>query len=287
MQRWRELLAVKASAGRSIARDDITVDDLATAARRVTDDALDSFASTGRYLREVTVWRTEIDRMFAEFELGDYRGLVIAGEGGIGKSTILARYVEDRLAGGDVVLFYRASTLGDISLGDRVRRDLGVAVPFFEDLLAALHGPFTAAGHRKLRIVIDGVNEHADPASQVTAIDAMVRQADSYPWLRFVVSVRTSAYERLPPDARFGRLPRTRYLLGEERRGAESVKTPLLQISLLEASEAADVYERYRAYVRRDAQDPDDPGRTRSHRLRRSPISIRSVRRCRCSATRC
>jgi len=260
MQRWRELLSVKSAAGRAIARDDIAIDDLATAARRVTDDAIDSFVSTGRYLREVTVWRAEIDRVFAQFELGDYRGLVVAGEGGIGKSTILARHVEDRLGAGDVVLFYRASTLGDVPLGDRVRRDLGVAVPFFEDLLAALHGPFTAAGNRKLRIVIDGVNEHPDPAMLIAAIDAMVRQAESYPWLRFAVSVRTSSYARLPPDARFGRLPRTRYLLGEERHGAETVKTPLVNIPLLEASEAADVYERYRAYVKRDAQDPDDPG---------------------------
>lgn len=261
--RWAELLARKAMPARVLAASSVSAEHLRAAADRRTVSTLQSMQASGRYLPEASVDRADAQEWLAQFEQGDFRGLVIAGESGGGKSTLIARYAERRRAAGDVVLFYRASLLTDTDLQARIVRDLGVRETYFEDLLTAIEHCVRGAGDGapRLFVMVDGVNEFpADPAGLVRAIDALVAQAASYTWMRVAVTVRSAAYERLPPDARFGRVPDARYLEVEEQRGETVTRTPLMRLGPFPPEAVGELYERYRNYRQRDPQDPADEG---------------------------
>ncbi len=254
---WRALLAKKAVSTPALTLDKLTWKSLCQAADQVTRATLETLVASGRYLREASVGRPRVERKLQDFERGDYRGFVIAGPAGIGKSTLLARYADERRAAGELVLFYRAANLRQPKIDQRILRDLGVRGAFFEDFLAALQ-PQVPDGMR-VRVLVDAVSEHPGATAElVRAIDGLVAQADSYPWLRVVVTIRTAAYERLPPDARFGVAANARYFLVPRQEGEASVRTPLVEMAPLSSEKLRSTYRLYRDYRRASSDDPDN-----------------------------
>lgn len=255
---WQERVAAKEVEQAVLGSDGITIEALRVASSMQLDAAMQPLIDSAKYIPEATVPRAAIDKTLDTFEHGDYRALVLSGGGGTGKTTILADHARRRHEAGDVVLFYRASTLNGIDLSDRVIRDFGIRGMFFEDFLAAADAAF---GDARLRVVVDAVNEHpTDAPGLVRAIDDLVRQAESYPWLRVVASIRDVGYERMPPNARFGRGPGTRYFAPPRAEGEQERDSVLIDVPPFELDELALVYERYRELRRPDPADPASVG---------------------------
>jgi tetratricopeptide (TPR) repeat protein len=263
-QHWQALLASKAVDVELLAADSLTFDALRGAARRVADQALEALVQSGKYLREASVDRADLAEHLGSFEYGKYGAFVLGGESGIGKSTLLARYVEARRDAGDAVAFYRASALPSADVSSRLIRDLGLAGMHVEDFLAAA-SPLLTEG-RRFWLVIDAVNEFAgDVADLVRHLDQLVQQAAGYDGFRLVVSVRDGAYQRLPADARFGARGAERYYTVEVEQGGRKVRTPLVALAPVAEERVEALYEAYRGYRQRDPDDPDAPG---VHRFR-------------------
>jgi tetratricopeptide (TPR) repeat protein len=261
MKYWKELLAEKAIEVKVLDPRKVNMETLKTAANRVTYESISKLISSGKYLREATVGRPDLEEHMANYEAGDYRGFILGGDTGIGKSTLFARYVEERQAKEDVVLFYRASALVSTDLSARILRDMGAKNMFLEDLLSFLDDLFKEQETCRFRVVIDAVNEHPkDVAEFVRTIDQIVVQAESYPWFRLVASVRNSAYERLPSDARFAASDGAKYYLIEEQRGTEIIETPVVSLTPIGKDLIPSMYEKYRDFQFKDPDDPEAPG---------------------------
>ncbi len=262
---WQALLVAKAVNVELLSSETLTLDALRAASRRIADQALDALVQSGKYLREASVDREDLKKHFDMFEAGKYGAFVLGGESGIGKSTLLARYVEKRRDAGDAVAFYRASALPSAEIGARLLRDIGLTGMYFEDFLAAAAPLFRESDGRFL-LVIDGINEFgAEVAELVRQIDALVQQASGHDWFRVVGSVRDSAYQRLPVDARFGASGLGRYLTVEEDRGGEKERTPVVALRPIATEHVEALYEAYRSYRQKD---PDDPESSGLHRFR-------------------
>ncbi|MFO0660738.1 MAG: tetratricopeptide repeat protein [Polyangiaceae bacterium] len=247
MEAWRSMLAAKAIDSHSSRPAELSLTSLRAAATRVRDEHISSLVSTGKYLREVAICHPVFAERVAQFELGDYRGMIIVGESGSGKTTTLALHAEERASAGDVVLFYRGASLFDTDLQSRIVRDLGARDMYLEDLLASLGESCFSGTSARLRIIVDGVNEHpSDVEGLARSIDALVRQADSFAWCRVIAGIRTASYERLAPDSRFGATPGARYLRTDERRGARVISTPIVSLPPLDLTTVGVLYERYR-----------------------------------------
>ena len=261
MKYWKELLAEKAIEVKVLDSRKVNLETLKTAANRVTHESINKLVSSGKYLREATVGRPDLEEHMANYEAGDYRGFILGGDTGIGKSTLFARYVEERQAKEDVVLFYRASALVSTDLSSRILRDIGAKNMFFEDFLSLLDDLFKEQETCRFRVVIDAVNEHPkDPAEFVRTIDQIAAQAESYPWFRLVASVRSSAYERLPSDARFSVSDGAKYYLIEEQHGAEIVETPVVSLTPIGKDLIPAMYDKYRDFQFTDPDDLEAPG---------------------------
>jgi tetratricopeptide (TPR) repeat protein len=261
MKYWKELLAEKAIEVKVLDPRKVNLETLKTAANRVTHESINKLVSSGKYLREATVGRPDLEEHMANYEAGDYRGFILGGDTGIGKSTLFARYVEERQAKEDVVLFYRASALVSTDLSSRILRDMGAKNMFFEDFLSLLDDLFKEQETCRFRMVIDAVNEHPkDPAEFVRNIDQIAAQAESYPWFRLVASVRSSAYERLPADARFANSDSAKYYLIEEQHGAEIVETPVVSLTPIGKDLIPAMYDKYRGFQFKDPDDLEAPG---------------------------
>lgn len=256
LDEWRALMARKEVPGAALTLAELTWSELLAAAGRVTGETLATLAASGRYIPEVTIARPSYERLLDDFECSDYRAFVVAGDHGMGKSTLLARYAESRRDKGDLVLLYRAAALRDAHLPERVLRDLGVRNAFFEDFLAALASVVPAGA--RVRLIVDSLHEHPSATHELTrAVDALVRQAASYPFVRVLVSIRGAAYERLPADARFGLAAPGGYFTVEEPHSAH--RTLLIDMAPLTDAQVAEAYERYRAYARPES-DEVNPG---------------------------
>lgn len=215
---WQALLATKAVDVELLSADTLTLDALRGAARHVAAQALEALVQSGKYLREASVDRADLREHLGSFEYGKYGAFVLGGESGIGKSTLLARHVEARRDAGDAVAFYRASALPGADLSSRLLRDLGLTGLYFEDFLAAA-APLFVEGAR-FWLVLDAVNEFTgDVAELVRQVDQLAQQAAGHDWFRVLVSVRDSAYQRLPADARFGSRGLGRYYTVEIDQG--------------------------------------------------------------------
>jgi hypothetical protein len=100
-QHWQALLASKAVDVEQLSADTLTFDALRSAARRLSDQALDALVQSAKYLREASVDRADLREHLSSFAYGRYGAFVLGGESGIGKSTLLARHVEQRRDAGD------------------------------------------------------------------------------------------------------------------------------------------------------------------------------------------
>jgi tetratricopeptide (TPR) repeat protein len=159
--------------------------------------------------------------------------LLLRGEAGSGKSSLMARLVDRLLtpaaaadvrrsdtppafdvgARGDAVVYLtgrssyvederRTSPSGKEVLLDAVLMSTGVGHTEFgviEKLLEKLHASSDTdiVKDRRVWILLDGINEADRFTDLVAAVDSILPCVERYPWLRLVVSMRTGAYEML------------------------------------------------------------------------------------------
>lgn len=252
----RELVGQKEQRDEVTTTRDVTLESLGVASTRSATRVLSALERTGRFLPDAAIPRHAVEAQLQFFFERDYRAFVVTGEGGTGKTTLLCRVAQERMRAGDVVVMVPAFSLADSDPVRRLTSDLGLRIPYFEELLAALDPIFRREPTRRLVLIVDALNEHRDPAALVRAIDNAVAQAADYPWFRIVASIRASVYERLPPDARFGRAPGASYFLAEDTRGTERRRTPLVPLGAFDDDEVLAAYSAYRALR---WKDPDDP----------------------------
>ena len=186
------------------------------------------------YLPEVYLPRPRVDDLVDELAGQPGRGLLVLGEPGAGKSSVLARLAERRLAagegddggrgrgaGGSLARYLRPTGDGDAVLlvtgrhlvGDAehsgrallceaLMERAGVRSGVFDDLahFADRLGE-TAGGDRRVDrrvwILIDGLDEAPRFTDLVGAVDAFLPSLARHPWLRLVVSMRSGAHAAL------------------------------------------------------------------------------------------
>ncbi len=190
-----------------------------------------------KYFPECYVERSGVDNVVDSCLAQSGRALLLLGEAGCGKSSLLSRFV-DRLTsdapqaeaknkkdhdgelslkqymesrgGGDVVIFLsgRAAFGGDASLSGRallcetVLQKAGIRSGSFRDLgdLIACLGETVnqdLQSGRKVWLIFDALNEADRFMDLLAALDEFLPAVSVHPWLRLVVSIRSGAYEAL------------------------------------------------------------------------------------------
>ena len=180
-----------------------------------------------KYFPEVYLERATADGLVRAALEPSGRGLLLLGEAGAGKSSLLARLVDRLLAAdraddeappcavprqgaGDVVLFlsgaesYKgdAAWSGRQALCEAVLRRAGIASGTFADLDDLCRQLEATAkddleADRRVWLILDALNEADRFTDLLRALDEFLPALERHPWLRLLVSLRTGAYQSL------------------------------------------------------------------------------------------
>lgn len=182
--------------------------------------------------RTVEAWRRLAS---SRWRLVNARRLLIFGEGGRGKSHLLADVCQQQIAGGRPALLILAHKLRNeepwaqivsaLDLPRHLRR---------EEFLSALNAAAHAAGVRAL-VAVDGLNERDGAAIWSSHLAAFLHDVEAFPWISVVASCRTTYLDTtIPASLDEPYLPRlehegfsaseaARYL---DMRGVQSLEAP-------------------------------------------------------------
>ena len=182
-----------------------------------------------KYFPDFYLQRPDIDGTLDRYQATSGRALLLLGEAGSGKSSLIAR-LADRLSGGeqggelsaasrvaehseeseDIIVYLTgradyggsANVSADRLLVDAVLRKLGVRAGEFRSLSdLVLHLQQEArsdtAAERRLWLLLDGINEADRFVDLVHAFDAFLPTLGAAPHLRLVVSMRSGAFYAL------------------------------------------------------------------------------------------
>ncbi len=195
----------------------------------------------GPYLPSAYLPRSEADAELEAFHAGRSGALVLAGDVGVGKTCLLARWAADRAAAGDAVLFYRCGGSLGPEIDREIARDLGRETP---DLL--LHdlsqiAQLAAGADRQLIIIFDALNEYrsgaaAGPEALLKQIDALAGRVAG-PHLRLVLSCNSATWGQLD------RAGATRLFWSAYHHTAEG--DPTLDLTPFSMAELPAAYARY------------------------------------------
>ncbi|GAA5514944.1 hypothetical protein Dcar01_03708 [Deinococcus carri] len=127
-------------------------------------------------------------------------GICVAGEAGIGKTHLFCDVAQARLASGAPTVLLMGEQFAAADPLQEIPQLLGLGVTF-EEFLGALSAAAQAQGRRAF-LMIDALNESADRNRWKSRFMTLLTRVEQYPWVRLVVSVRTT-YEGLvlPPEA--------------------------------------------------------------------------------------
>ena len=258
MKHWKEILKTKELQLKAISEKDLDLAKINTMTSLVTQQTLQTLINSGKFIPEVTLKRADLEIYLDQFLLGDYNAFVVGGESGIGKSTLLADKVREWSEQGNLVMFYKASSLNTPEIGQKFISDLGLKVNFPEDFLSLVSEIMTQS-EKHFFLVIDAINEFSGDVNMlINAIEALVAQASPYKWFRIVLTVRDSSYNR--SHARFGSRVADRYFSIEIDHAGEKKRSLILPLSRLNENTVERIYEKYRSYTLKDNDDPTDLG---------------------------
>ncbi len=257
-QHWKELLAQKQLEVEWVNTNNLTIEMMHAIGTQISANGIQALISSGKYLREASVPRQELNEMLDSFSYGIFNGFVLGGESGIGKSTLLAQKTEEWQAAGNMVCFYRGSGLNQSDISNKFLRDCALKVSYLEDFLSLLDPIFTKS-EKKSYLIIDALNEYAGDLNElIKSVDNMVAQAKDYPWFKIIVSIRDSAYHRV--TARFGAIQPQQFYSVEEDRGGEKVKTNIVRLQPIAKEFTEQLYNAYRAYKWQEPGQNDADG---------------------------
>lgn len=257
-QHWKELLAKKHFQVEWADAKNISLEILHAIGTHISAASIQALLTSGKYLREATIPRQDLNEMLDSFCYGTYNGFVLGGESGIGKSTLLAQKTEEWQASGNMVAFYRGSALNQSDIANKFLRDCALKVNYFEDFLSLLHPQFNQT-EKKCFLIIDALNEYAGDLNElIQSVENIVAQSSNFPWFKLVVSIRDSAYNRA--NSKFGEIAGAQYFTVEEDKGGEKVKTNIIRLKPVGKDFVEQLYNAYREYKWKDSADTDVEG---------------------------
>lgn len=160
--------------------------------RRVVTPAL--------YDPRLYVRRTAAEEELARFLGGGEQALLLIGDSGVGKSSLLGHAALELLAEGHAVLMYDCSTLADAEIEDEIARDLGVSGPAFDQL-----DRDAAQARKRLVLIFDSINDYR--GSERNGVQILIRRlhalVNRLPGrdIRVLVSCNTAVWDRLQRSA--------------------------------------------------------------------------------------
>ena len=257
-QHWKELLAKKQFEVEWADAKNISLEMLHAIGTHISASGIQALISSGKYLREATIPRQDLNEMLDSFCYGTYNGFVLGGESGIGKSTLLAQKTEEWQATGNMVAFYRGSALNQSDIANKFLRDCALKVNYVEDFLSLLHNKFHQT-EKKCFLIIDALNEYAgDLNDLIQSVENIVAQSSNFPWFKLVVSIRDSAYNRV--KSKFGEIAGSQYFTIEEDKGGEKVKTNIVRLKPVAKDFVEQLYNAYREYKWKENTSTEDEG---------------------------
>lgn len=210
-----------------------------------------SAGNAGVYVPDLLVPRPGMDQVLAGLLAGDRPGLILVGDGGVGKTVVACQWVQALTAQGVAVLAYDGGALPEPDLEREVARDLGLAAAA---LLAGLDDldRCRAPGAPPLVIVLDAVNAYQGSEREgvqllLKRLNGLVARVPAAS-VRIVVTCSTATWTRLD---RLGplRLDWTRYF-------EAATGEPIVRLGPFDAAEVAAAYARYARYF--DLTTPAD-----------------------------
>lgn len=257
-QHWKELLAQKQLEVEWVNINNLTIEMMNAIGTQISANGIQALISSGKYLREASIPRQELNEELDSFNNGIFNGFVLGGESGIGKSTLLAQKTEEWQASGNMVCFYRGSNLNQSDIANKFLRDCALKVSYLEDFLSLLNPIFVKSG-KKSYLIIDALNEYSGDLNElIKSVDSMVAQAKDYPWFKIIVSIRDSTYHRV--ISRFGAIQPQQYYTVEEDRAGEKVKSNIVRLQPVAKEFAEQLYNAYRAYKWKEPGHNDSEG---------------------------
>jgi len=257
-QHWKDLLAQKQMDVELVDEKNLSIEILNSLGKHISYNAIQALISSGKYLREATVERQDLNEYLDSFCSSTFNGFVLGGESGIGKSTLLAKKTELWQEEGHMVIFYRGSALNQTDIASKFLRDSALKLNYLEDFLSTVDKLFSGA-KRNFYLIIDALNEFSGNINDlIKSVENVIAQSSNYPWFKVIVSIRDSAYSRTL--SKFGEIAPNEYFKVEEERGGEKISSNIVRLKPVATEFTEQLYNAYRDFKSRDSGILDDEG---------------------------
>jgi tetratricopeptide (TPR) repeat protein len=257
-QHWKDLLAQKQMDVEIIDEKNLSIEILHSLGKHISYNAIQALITSGKYLREATVERQDLNEYLDSFCSSTFNGFVLGGESGIGKSTLLAQKTELWQDDGHMVLFYRGSALNQTDIASKFLRDCALKLNYLEDFLSLADSIFSQA-NLNCYLIIDALNEYSGNINDlIKSIENMVAQSHNYRWFKIIVSIRDSAYSRT--ISKFGEIAPNNYFKVEEEKNGEKISSNVVRLKPLAKKFTEQLYNAYRDFKWKDSGILDDEG---------------------------
>ncbi|MBM3180363.1 MAG: hypothetical protein FJZ86_08410 [Chloroflexi bacterium] len=164
------------------------------AAAERTQRKLSELERSRRYLPEVFVNRTVLDDLMEQFVVSPSVGFVLTAPSGYGKTTWLTNFAGQRLAQGDLVLFYEAGAL-TLSFERELARDVwGSDVITISEALIAV-GREARQHDKQAWIIVDDLNSFRDLGATPADLMRRLNLVISHPELQSAVQAGNCSLE--------------------------------------------------------------------------------------------
>ena len=257
-QHWKDLLAQKQLDVEWVDEKKLSLKILNSISKYISNTTIQTLINSGKYLRETTVQRYDLNEYLDSFSDSTYNGFVLGGESGIGKSTLLAQKTELWQNEGHMVILYRGSALNQSDISNKFLRDCALKVNYLEDFLSMADDVFTKE-KKNCYLIIDALNEFSGNINDlIRSVENTIAQATNYKWFKVIVSIRDSVYSRT--SSKFGEIAPHQYFKIEEEKGGEKISTNLIKLKAIEKDFTEQLYDSYRNFKWTDPGISEDEG---------------------------
>ena len=186
---------------------------------------------------DLYVARESAETQFSAFLESEAAAMLVVGDSGVGKTSLLCHWALELLGQGHAVLFYDCSALADTAVEQEIARDLGIADP---NALEELEAAASAAG-KKAFFLFDSIGDYrgAETNGPQVLLRSIHRLAGSVHAenVRVLASCNTATWSRLQRAGPL-KLGRSRYFhAGDE---------PFLRLGTFSDAERDEAYRVYR-----------------------------------------
>lgn len=146
---------------------------------------------SNRYSRAAYEPRIEVEQQIQNFQSSPKSGLLIFGESGVGKSSVLAHLCQQLRDSGQIVLLYFGSDFfDDLNVEQRILKDSGYAhkIPSLAELLNKLNTLIqTEESPICFYVLVDSIEHSSKPDQLLRVLDLLIGSF-SYSWFKVVAT---------------------------------------------------------------------------------------------------